>query len=61
MFRKINVQEKVLGWYVTGATFKKHDIEINELISNYCKNPILCVVDVKLRNSIELPTKAFYS
>ncbi len=61
MFKKINIEEKVLGWYVTGSTFKKHDLEINELISNYCSEPILCVVDVKMRDSIELPTKAFYS
>lgn len=61
MFRKINIKEKVLGWYVTGTTFKKHDLQINELFAQYCSDPILLVIDVKGKESIELPTKAFYS
>lgn len=51
MFRKINIKEKVLGWYTTGSTFKTHDLDINELISNYCQNPVLVVVDVGGRHS----------
>lgn len=61
MFKKINIKEKVLGWYITGATFKSHDVEINELFSNYCPNPVLIVVNVRCKNPVELPTKAFFS
>lgn len=61
MFRKINIKEKVLGWYVTGSTFKSHDIDINELVANYCPNPVLVVVDVGGRHSHQLPTKAFFA
>lgn len=61
MFKKINVKEKVLGWYVTGKTFKKEDLEINEIIADYCEEPVLIVVDVKNKESKELPTKAFIS
>jgi len=61
MFKKINVKEKVLGWYVTGKTFKKQDLEINELIAEYCDEPVLIVVDVAAKQSQELPTKAFIS
>lgn len=61
MFKKINIKEKVLGWYVTGSTFKSHDIEINELFADYAKNPVLIVVNVKSKNPVELPTKAFFS
>ncbi len=61
MFKKINIKEKVLGWYVTGSTFKKHDIEINEIFANYTPHPVLIVVDVKGKNPVELPTKAFFS
>lgn len=30
MFRKINSKEKIVGWYSTGPTIRKSDIEINE-------------------------------
>lgn len=61
MFKKINVKEKVLGWYVTGTTFRSHDIDINELFANYTPHPVLIVADVKAKQSIDLPIKAFYS
>lgn len=61
MFRKINLKERILGWYVTGATFKPHDLEINELWARYCPNPIAAVVDVRSRDPVELPTKAFFA
>ena len=51
----------IFGWYVTGSTFNVHDIEINELFANYSKNPVLIVVNVKSKNPVELPTKAFFS
>lgn len=61
MFKKINIKEQVLGWYVTGSTFQTHDIEINELFANYCSHPVLIVVNVKGKDPVELPTKAFFS
>ena len=61
MSKKVNVKEKVLGWYVTGSTFKPHDIDINELFASYAAQPVLIVADVKAKQSIDLPFKAFYS
>lgn len=61
MFKKINVKEKILGWYITGTTFKSHDIDINELFANYTPHPVLIVADVKAKQSVDLPIKAFYS
>lgn len=61
MFKKINIKEKVLGWYVTGTTFKDHDVDINEIWAQYSNFPVLIVVEVKQRREFELPTKAFYS
>lgn len=61
MFKKINIKEKFLGWYTTGTTFKKNDLEINEIFAEYTTDPVLIVVDVKGKNSLELPTKAFVS
>lgn len=59
MFRKINIKEKVLGWYVSGSSFGENDLQINELFAEYCENPILVVIDVKGRKDFELPTKGF--
>ena len=61
MFKKINIKEKILGWYVTGTTFKDHDVDINEIFAQYSNFPVLIVVEVKQRREFELPTKAFYS
>lgn len=61
MFKKIDVKEKVLGWYTTGKTFKDHDIELNEIWARYCLNPILVTVDVSNADGEDLPTKAFFS
>lgn len=61
MFKKINIKERVLGWYVTGTTFKEHDIDINELFAQYTEHPVLIVCDVKSKLSNDLPMKAFYS
>jgi len=47
MFKKVNIQEVVIGWYTTGTTFKSHDFEINELFRKYVDQPILIRVDVK--------------
>jgi 26S proteasome regulatory subunit N8 len=52
MIFKINYKEKVLGWYSTGDKFKPHDIEINELMSTYCKSPLLVLIDVEHHVSI---------
>lgn len=41
MFHRVNFKEKIVGWYITGTQFKSHDIEIHELMRNYCKNPVL--------------------
>ena len=61
MFRKINIKEKVLGWYATGSTFREHDLELNEIWARYAPFPVLLVLDVRATREFELPTKAFYS
>jgi 26S proteasome regulatory subunit N8 len=61
MFKKINIKEKVLGWYVTGSSFKDHDIETNEIWAQYTKHPVLITIDVRSQKEFELPTKAFFS
>ena len=47
MMKKISQKEKFLGWYTTGASFKSHDGQINEVFSKYCDSPVFLVVDVE--------------
>ncbi|KRX03108.1 hypothetical protein PPERSA_10189 [Pseudocohnilembus persalinus] len=61
MFRKINLNEEIVGWYTTGVRYKKHDIDINELFRNYCANPMLVVIDPEQVSEQALPTECFQS
>lgn len=60
MFRKVNARERVVGWYSTGPKIHSGDLDINELIRNYCAAPVLVIVDVKPRD-LGLPTEAYIS
>lgn len=61
MFKKINIKETILGWYVTGAHYKPHDLEINEIFAGYADSPVMVTCDVLSRSQFDLPTKAFFA
>mmetsp|Transcript_27066 Transcript_27066/g.105338 ORF Transcript_27066/g.105338 Transcript_27066/m.105338 type:complete len:149 (+) Transcript_27066:155-601(+) len=43
MTRKVNAREQIVGWYSTGPKIRPSDLDINELLRNYCANPVcLC-------------------
>jgi 26S proteasome regulatory subunit N8 len=46
MMRKINSKEKIIGWYSTGPSIKKADIDINEILRRYNTNPMFVVIRV---------------
>jgi len=58
MFRKINAREVVVGWYSTGPRLRDADLEINQLMANYCKQPLLVIVDVQPKDK-GIPIKAY--
>lgn len=60
MFRKVNARERVVGWYSSGPKIRAGDLDINELLRNYCSNPVLVIVDVKPKD-LGLPTEAYIS
>lgn len=60
MFRKVNSRERVVGWYHTGPKLHRNDIAIQELVSRYCSNPVLVIVDPKPKD-FGLPTDAYYA
>jgi len=61
MMRKINTKEKIVGWYSTGPSIKKADIDINEIIRRYNTCPIFVVIKVHEAESLGIPTEAYYT
>lgn len=60
MFRKVNARERIVGWYSTGPKIHTGDLQINDLMSKYCAEPVLVIIDVKPKD-IGLPTEAYIS
>ncbi|CAA20676.1 19S proteasome regulatory subunit Rpn8 [Schizosaccharomyces pombe] len=60
MFKKINANEKLVGWYHTGPQLRPSDLEINNLLKKYIPNPVLVIIDVKPK-SVGLPTNAYFA
>mmetsp|Transcript_7674 Transcript_7674/g.28765 ORF Transcript_7674/g.28765 Transcript_7674/m.28765 type:complete len:382 (-) Transcript_7674:944-2089(-) len=58
MFKKVNSNELILGWYSTGPKIRQSDIQIHETFRKYVKHPVYCIIDVKPRD-VGLPTKAY--
>jgi 26S proteasome regulatory subunit N8 len=59
MMRKINSKEKIVGWYSTGPSIKKADIDINEILRKYNNNPIFVIIKVHEAASLGIPTEAY--
>lgn len=60
MFKKVNANEKVVGWYHSGPKLKESDLDINEIFRDYVTNPVLVIIDVKLRE-LGLPVEAYWA
>lgn len=61
MMRKINSKEVIVGWYSTGPTIRKNDIDMNEIIRKYNSNPAFIIIRVQDQEQISLPTEAYFS
>eukprot|EP00750_Incisomonas_marina_P017826 INCI2504.1.p2 GENE.INCI2504.1~~INCI2504.1.p2 ORF type:complete len:322 (+),score=72.93 INCI2504.1:163-1128(+) len=60
MFKRINVREKIVGFYSTGPKIKPADLDIADLVSNYCKQPVFALIDIRAHREEEgLPVKAY--
>ena len=42
-----SARERVVGWYSTGPRLREADLDINDLVSNYCDNPLLVICEVQ--------------
>ena len=43
-------RERVVGWYSTGPRLREADLDINDLVCNYCDNPLLVICEVQASN-----------
>lgn len=46
MMRKINSREKIIGWYSSGPTIRRNDIDINEILRRYNTAPVFVIIKV---------------
>ncbi|CAL8469453.1 g8994 [Coccomyxa elongata] len=60
MFKKVNARERVVGWYSTGPRLREADLDITELMTNYCDTPLLVICEVQPKE-MGLPTTAYYA
>eukprot|EP00800_Vazella_pourtalesii_P015102 TRINITY_DN4013_c1_g2_i1.p1 TRINITY_DN4013_c1_g2~~TRINITY_DN4013_c1_g2_i1.p1 ORF type:complete len:249 (+),score=65.77 TRINITY_DN4013_c1_g2_i1:47-748(+) len=60
MFRKVNSKERVVGWYHSGPKLRINDIEINDIVSMYCNDPILVMILAQPKE-LGIPTDAYYA
>ena len=59
MMRKIHAKERIIGWYSSGPSIKKADIDINEILRRYNTEPIFVVIKVHEAESLGIPTEAY--
>jgi len=60
MCRKVNVREKLVGWYTTGPKIRAGDLQIDRLVRRYTKNPVMVIIDVKPKE-LGIPTEAYFA
>lgn len=41
-------RERVIGWYSTGPRLREADLDITELMTNYCDTPLLVICEVQV-------------
>jgi len=58
MMRKVNANEKVIGWYSTGPKIRTADLDIHYLFRRYHPNPVFVIIDVA-PVEVGIPTKAY--
>ncbi|CAG0915345.1 unnamed protein product [Notodromas monacha] len=58
MCKKVNMREKIVGWYHTGPKLHQNDVDINELVRKYCPDAVLVIVSTN-ENEIGPPTNAY--
>lgn len=59
MMRKINSKERIIGWYSSGPSIRRADIDINEILRRYNTHPVFVVIRVNEASSLNIPTESY--
>jgi JAB1/Mov34/MPN/PAD-1 ubiquitin protease len=46
----VAAREYIVGWYSTGPKLRASDLDINDLMSSYCSDPVLVITEVQVRS-----------
>lgn len=58
MFRKVDAREYVVGFYSTGPKIRANDLQLEQLLRQYCEHPVFVIIDVR-KDVIGVPVKAY--
>jgi 26S proteasome regulatory subunit N8 len=58
LFYKVNISEKIIGWYHSGPKMCKNDLEISNSFSKYFTDPVLAIVDVQME-ACDIPVQIY--
>jgi 26S proteasome regulatory subunit N8 len=62
MFKKVNVKERVVGFYSSGPQIRPNDLRIYDVVSRFTTgfayNPVFCIIDIR-PNRQSIPTTAY--
>lgn len=58
LYYKVNCKEKIVGWYHSGPKLHSIDLDIARAMTEYCRTPILSVINVHLGTD-DIPCQAF--
>lgn len=51
-------RERVVGWYSTGPRIRECDMQVHELLGQYCETPVLVICEVQPK-LMGLPVNAY--
>ncbi|KAJ3432508.1 26s proteasome non-atpase regulatory subunit 7 [Anaeramoeba flamelloides] len=62
MHKKVNAKERIVGWYSTGPSIRKSDLDIHEIFRKYTQDPAFVIINVHQGDeALEIPVKSFRS
>jgi 26S proteasome regulatory subunit N8 len=59
LVRKVNLKERIVGWYSSKSTISGNDLQIHQSMRRYTPDPIFITTDVQAQDPNEIPVRAY--
>jgi hypothetical protein len=59
LVRKVNLRERIVGWYSSRSTISGNDLQIHQTMRRYTPDPIFITTDVQAQDPNEIPVRAY--